>query len=44
MWWKKLVKRKIIVLALAATGLGAYFSPEAIELLLVVSQALAESE
>jgi len=40
-WIKKLAKKRIIVLAIGATGLGAYFNPEAVELIIEVVQVLA---
>lgn len=39
---KKLARKRIILLALSATGVGAYFNPEAVALVIEVVQVLAE--
>ncbi len=41
-WLKKLAKKRIIVLALSATGLGVYLNPAAISLVVEVVQVLGE--
>jgi len=43
-FFKKLATKKIILLALSATGIGAYFSPQAMELAVIIMQTLAEVE
>ncbi len=39
---KKLARKRIIVLALSATGLGMYLNPDAIALVVEVVQVLGE--
>ena len=41
-WLKKLATKKIVMLALSATGVGVYFNPDAIELIVTITQALSE--
>ena len=39
---KKLATKKIIILALSATGAGVYFNPAAMSLIIEIVQVLAE--
>jgi len=39
---KKLATKKIILLAIGASGLGAFLNPDAIELLVSIGQVMAQ--